>query len=316
MKHGILAGLTWGLDTVIIGIALAMAPFCSTKQAVFLAPFVSTFLHDLSSTICMALYMGGKGQLPAVGRAVRTKSGLCVVVAAAIGGPIGMTGYVMTVNYMTAAIGSIASAVFPAIGAVLAFVFLKERMKGYQWIALIVAIGGVLGLSYTPGGTISNFWLGLLGALMCSVGWGVEAVIVAHGLKDPEVTDEIALMIRQTTSATIYGAIVLPLLGGWGFTASLFSGSGWLLPAIFGAAVLGTASYVFYYRAISKIGASKAMALNITYVVWAMVFTVMLLRDFSAISAVSVLCALTVMCGSIFSAADINALFRGDRANP
>ena len=309
MKYGILAGLTWGLDTVILGVALAMSPFCSTEQAVFLAPFVSTFLHDAASSLCMFAFMGSRGQLPAVGRALRTRSGKWVILAATIGGPIGMTGYVMTVNYMTAAIGSIASAVFPAIGAVLAYVFLKEKMKWHQWLALILAICGVLGLSYTPGGSISNFWLGLLGALMCSVGWGVEAVIVAHGLKDPEMTDECALMIRQVTSATIYGTILLPALGGWHFTAALFSGSGWLLPAIAGAAVLGTASYVFYYRAISHIGAAKSMALNITYVVWAMVFTVVLRRDFSAISTVSVACAAVVMIGSVLSAADVRQLF-------
>jgi len=310
MKYGILAGLTWGLDTVILGIALAMSPFCSTEQAVFLAPFVSTFLHDICSAASMFVYLGTKRQFPAVGRALKTRSGKWVILAAAIGGPIGMTGYVMTVHYMTAAIGSIASAVFPAIGAVLAYFFLKERMKWYQWAALLLAIAGVLGLSYTPGGVISNFWLGLLGALMCSIGWGVEAVIVAHGLKDPEVTDECALMIRQTTSAMIYGAVILPFLHGWGFTFSLFIGSGWLLPAIAGAAILGTASYVFYYRAIYHIGAAKSMALNITYVVWAMLFTIILLRDTSVISVVSIACAILVMLGSILTAADIKTMLR------
>ena len=308
MKHGILAGLTWGADTVILGIALAMSPFCSTDRAVFLAPFVSTFLHDLSSAIGMATYMGVKGQLPAVGRALKTKSGKWVILAATIGGPIGMTGYVMTVHYMTASIGSIATAIFPAIGAVCAYFFLKERMRWYQWCALLFAIVGVLGLSYTPGGTISNFWLGLLGAMMCSFGWGIEAVIVAHGLKDPEMTDECALMIRQTTSATIYGAIIIPVLKGWGFTAGLFSTGGLLVPIIFGAAIVGTASYVFYYRAISTIGAAKSMALNIAYVVWAMLFTVVFLRDTSAISIVSVICAVLVMAGSIFAAADVRML--------
>ena len=310
MKNGILAGLTWGADTVILGIALAMSPFCSNEQAVFLAPFVSTFLHDLCSAISMAAYMGVKGQLPAVGKSLKTKSGKWVILAATIGGPIGMTGYVMTVHYMTASIGSIATAIFPAIGALCAYLFLKEKMKWYQWCALVLAIVGVLGLSYTPGGTITNFWLGLLGAMMCSFGWGIEAVIVAHGLKDPEMTDECALMIRQTTSATIYGVILVPILKGWGFTISLFSVGGWLVPVIFCAAIIGTASYVFYYRAISRIGAAKSMALNIAYVVWAMLFTVIFLRDTSAISFVSVICALLVITGSILAASDIHVLFK------
>ncbi|MCI9659849.1 MAG: EamA family transporter, partial [Lachnospiraceae bacterium] len=44
MIYGIIAGITWALETIILGIALAMTPFVSTTQAVFLAPFVSTFL--------------------------------------------------------------------------------------------------------------------------------------------------------------------------------------------------------------------------------------------------------------------------------
>lgn len=310
MKFGILAGLTWGADTVILGIALTMSPFCASERTLFLAPFVSTFLHDACSALSMAAYMGAKGQLPSVGRALKTKSGKWVILAATIGGPIGMTGYVMTVHYMTASIGSIATAIFPAIGALCAYFFLKEKMWWYQWCALMLAIAGVLGLSYTPGGTIGNFWLGLLGAMMCSFGWGIEAVIVAHGLKEPEMTDECALMIRQATSAMIYGAILIPILKGWGFTISLFSVGGWLVPVIFCAAIIGTASYVFYYKAIVQIGAAKSMALNIAYVVWAMLFTVIFLRDVSAISFVSVSCAILVMIGSTFAASDIRMLFK------
>lgn len=254
--------------------------------------------------------MAIKKQLKNVLHAFKTKSGKWILLAAAIGGPIGMTGYVMTINYMSASIGAIASAIFPAIGAILAYIFLKEKMKWYQWTFLILSIIGVLGLSYTPSGRIANFWLGLLGTLMCSIGWGVEAVIVAHGMKDPEVTDEFALMIRQTTSAIIYGIIIIPILRGWSFTTSLFVDTGVLIPAIAGAAICGTASYVFYYKAITDIGASKAMALNITYVAWALVFTVLILHDKSVISPVTIFCAILVIVGSVFAAADIKEMFK------
>ena len=43
MFCGIIAGVAWALETVILGIALSMTPFVSTEQAIFLAPFVSTF---------------------------------------------------------------------------------------------------------------------------------------------------------------------------------------------------------------------------------------------------------------------------------
>jgi hypothetical protein len=60
MFSGIIAGILWGFDTVILGAALNSTPFLSTEQAIALAPFVSTFLHDACSSLWMLLYMGIK----------------------------------------------------------------------------------------------------------------------------------------------------------------------------------------------------------------------------------------------------------------
>ena len=310
MTAGIIAGITWALETIILGVALGMTPFISTEQAIFLAPFASTFLHDAFSAIWCFLYNTVKGNLKNVWKAFKTKSGKWVVIAAVIGGPVGMTGYVLAVNYMGASIGAIASAIFPAIGSVLAFIFLKEKMKWHQWLFLIATLLGVYGLSYSPNLDVKNFWLGLIGALMCSFGWGIEAVILAKCLKDPEVTDEYALQIRQATSALCYGIIILPVLKGWGFTASLFTtGTGWLLPTIALAGLFATVSYIFYYKAIAQIGASKAMALNVTYTAWAILFTVIILRDLSVLSPLTVICAIVVLICGIFAATDFKNIF-------
>ncbi len=314
MFSGIVAGVTWAIETVVLGIALAMSPFCSTEQAVFLAPFVSTFLHDACSAIWATAYNGVRGNLKNVWKAFKTKSGKWVVAAAVIGGPIGMTGYVMAVNYMGASIGAVASAIFPAIGSILAYIFLKEKMKWYQWIFLAATLVGVYGLSYSPDLQIQNFWLGLLGAVMCSFGWGIEAVILAKSLTDPEVTDEYALQIRQTTSALVYGLIILPLLKGWGFTIDLFTANtGWLLPTIAIAGLFATVSYLFYYKAIAQIGASKAMALNVTYCAWAIVFTVLILRDTSVLTVTTIMCSIIVLVCGIFAAADFKEILKKNK---
>ncbi len=309
MFSGVFAGITWAVETVVLGIALAMSPFCSTEQAIFLAPFVSTFLHDFCSALWATIYNAVKGNTKNVWRALKTKSGKWVVAAAVIGGPVGMTGYVLALNYMGASIGAVASAIFPAIGSILAYIFLKERMKWYQWIFLVFTLLGVYGLSYSPDLNIENFWLGLLGAAMCAFGWGIEAVVLAKCLTDPEVTDEYALQIRQTTSAIVYGAIILPVLGGWGFTVDLFTaGTGWLLPTIAIAGLFATVSYLFYYKAIAKIGASKAMALNVTYCAWAILFTVLILGDTSVLTPTTIICAIVVLVCGIFAAADFKEI--------
>ena len=308
MFAGIIAGITWAVETIILGIALNMSPFISTEQAVILAPFASTFLHDAFSAIWACIYNGVRGNLPALGRAIKTKSGKFVALAAVIGGPVGMTGYVLSVANMGASIGAVASAIFPAIGAVLAYFFLKEKMSWYRWVFLILSLLGVYGLSYSPEINITNFWLGFAGTLMCAFGWGIEAVIVAKSVQDAAVTDELALQIRQTTSAIVYGVIVLPLMKGWGFTVSLFNDTGWLIPIIAIAALFATASYLFYYRAISQIGASKSMALNITYSAWAVIFSVVFLKNTGLLNPITIICTIVVLVFGILAGADYKDL--------
>ena len=310
MFTGIMSGITWAIETIILGIALNSSAFASTEEAIILAPFVSTFLHDTFSAIWATIYNTAKGNFHKALACLKKKDGLFAVLAAVIGGPIGMTGYVLAVNYMGASIGAVASAVFPAIGAALAFIFLKEKMQWYRWVFLIMTLLGVYGLSYSPEVNIKNFWLGICGALMCAFGWGIEAVILAKCMKDPDIKDEYALQIRQTTSAVVNGIIILPILGGWNFTVGLFkkeTSSVILLIAF--AALFATVSYLFYYKAINKIGASKAMALNVSYSAWAIVFTVIILRDFSVLTPTTIVCGLIVLIFGILSAADFKELF-------
>ena len=289
-----------------MGIALGMTPFLSTPQAIMIAPFAATFLHDGFSALVLLLYNAIWGDLKEFPRIFRNPECKWLVLASAIGGPVGMTGYVMAVNYMGASIGAVASAVYPAIGTLLAFLFLKEKVRWYQWIFLVFTLIGVYGLSYSPDMAVSNFWLGLLGAFMCAFGWGIEAVILAKCLKDPSIKNEYALNIRQMTSALIYGLLIIPVLGGWKFTAGLFTGHmGMLLMTVAIAALFATVSYLFYYKTIAKVGASKAMALNITYTAWSIVFTVILLRDLSVLNPLTLICAgVVVVCG-IFAATDL-----------
>ncbi len=312
MMSGLLAGITWALETVVLGLALGMSPFVSTEQAVMLAPFAATFLHDACSSVFTLLYNLVRGEVKNLFTIFRKKGFKWLVLSSAIGGPIGMTGYVLAVNYLGSSVGAVASAVYPAIGTVLAFCFLKEKVRWYQWIFLACTLFGVYGLSYSPDIQIANFWLGLLGAFLCAFGWGIEAVILAKCLKDPTIKNEHALWVRQTTSAVLYGAVILTALGGWGFTGSLFTGgTRWLLPTIALAALFATVSYLLYYRTIAKVGASKAMALNITYTAWAIFFTVLVTGDTSILNPLTLACAgVVVVCG-IFAATDLKALLAG-----
>jgi len=302
MIDGLLAGLLWGLDTVILGVALSKSSFVSTEQAIFLAPFISTFIHDFCSSLWMIIYMGIKKQYNKTIKALKTKGGRVIILAALAGGPIGMTGYVLSIKYIGAAYTAIISALFPAVGAFLSYIFLKEKMKFYQISGLAVSIGGVILLGYTPDSAeVRNIFIGFMFALLCVFGWAAEAVIIAYGLRDVEINDEQALQIRQMTSAIFYGIIILPLLKGWNITLEIIPTN--ISAIILISALFGTASYLFYYRAINRIGASKAMALNITYCAWAIIFGYVLLNE--SIVAKDIICALLIIGGSVVAGSDI-----------
>lgn len=301
MLYGLSAGALWGLDTVILGVALARSEFVSTGQAVMLAPFVSTFLHDLFSSLWMLLYSLVTKQIKNVLKALKTRSGKFIILGALLGGPVGMSGYVSAIKYIGPAYTAVISSLYPALGALFSYIFLKEKMKPVQLIGLLVSIGGVIALGYTPGGgETENLALGFVCAIICCVGWAAEAVICAYGMKDPGVESRHALQIRQLTSAVCYGAVILPIIGGRGFTADIFVSKATLI--VLAASFCGTASYLCYYRTINKIGPPKAMALNITYSAWSIVFSLILLKDIPDVK--SVICAAVILLGSLTAATD------------
>lgn len=315
MFSGLASGLLWALNSIVLGIVMSMSAFISTEQAIFLAPFVSTFLNDFFSSMYMFIYSAIKKQTKKVFKITFSKAGLWIVIASLIGGPIGMTGYVLSISYMGSSIAAVASAIYPAIGVLCARLFLKEKMRWYQYLCLVLTMLGIYGMSYSPNVEITNFLLGLLGTAMCSIGWGLEAVLIGKGLKNDEVSSDIALHIRQTISWLAYAIVILPCLqyfNAWSFTTSLFnfSTTEWLIPLIMLAGLFGTASYLFYYKAINNIGATKALPLNVTYVAWTIIINLILFQNVKDYNWLSYLSMVVVFVSSILAVIDVSQLRR------
>ena len=74
MKYGFFSGILWGLDTVILGIGLAMAPYVGTVAAAAFASIVGSFLHDAFCAIWLFGYMALKGRLKDTVAALKTRS--------------------------------------------------------------------------------------------------------------------------------------------------------------------------------------------------------------------------------------------------
>lgn len=296
-SFGLLAGLTWGLDTVISAIALSMFPFISLKKSALLAPFVGVFFHDSISGIWTFIYILVTGKLRDLIKVITSKSIIVVLIIGFLAGPVAMTGYYGAVNYMGAGNAATFTAIYPAVGALLSVIFFRERLNYKGWIGLIVSIIGVMILSY--GSDSEPMTLkGVLFGLMAVLGWGGETILCALGLEtDDSLDPSLVLQIRQIISGFTYILIFLPLLSAFPVVKEVIMHKSTLLMFIL-AAFCGTVSIIFYYKTVDSAGPTKAMGLNSTCSIWSMVFALILQGKEITISMI--IAAIIVIGGTLF----------------
>lgn len=276
-SFGLVSGITWAIDTVLIGIVLSMTTFLEFQEILLVAPLVSTFLHDTFSAIWMIILLGVKGELGTALGKLKESSGRIIILAGTLGGPIGMTFYVLSLQNIGASYTAVISSVYPAVGALFAFIILKDKLGLKNWGGLVMSIGFIVLLSYSGNLVVgSNVSLGLIFIIICVLGWGLECVVSAYAMRNEGIKPEHALLIRQLTSSVIFGTLIIPIFIGHSYTVQIVSSPAVVL-ALMGVAMAGTISYVFYYSAINVIGPVKAMAMNITYAAWAVGFEALLL---------------------------------------
>ena len=272
LAWAVLSGIFWAADGVVLGLVFTMAPFLGA--AALVTPLAVAALHDGLATGWMVAFNAAAGRLKEFPRSLASRHGLVLCAAAIIGGPIAMSAYLFGIKYAGPAYTLAISATYPAVGAILSRVFLRERITPRGWAGIGITVAGAIVVTYTPpSGAAPHFYLGIALACVATLGWGIEGVLAIHAMQTIEPA--VAGTLRMATSFVVYIAVVLPLVGGLGvLTTTLAETSFWLVA---GASVAGAASYLAYYAANHLVGASKAMPLNSLYAVWAILFSVVLL---------------------------------------
>lgn len=284
-KRGIvlalMSGMIWSFDGLTLGKGLGHAPF-NSPLVWMLAPLLAAGLHDLCAAVFCFVWNTAQGRGREVFRTLVSKPGRFCILGALFGAPLGMGGYLMAVSLAGPAYTLPITSLYPAVAAVLAAIFLKERISRRAWAGLgLCVIGGIV-IGYTPPEASGSeyFYLGIAFAFLAAFGWAAEGVCVTSGMDFVEPA--VALNIYQITSACLYALIIVPgvLLymswGGSGFSAGNFLGHAFTsagLPFILLAGIIGCTSYRCWYKAMNMTGVSRAMALNITYSLWGVLFS-------------------------------------------
>ena len=319
MKYSFLSGLLWGVDTALL--ALLTVSFVFTNNTsyenntalVIFTGIIGALLHDIVCAILIWTYISVRKKWNKTFEILKKPKILTpIIIGSLLGGPIGMSGYVLAASNIGAGYAAAISALYPAFGAVLSAIVLKERLsvKKYAAFTLALIAVGVLGYyscsdaqNTLSSANITNTLLGLAGAFLSVIGWGSEAVVCAWAARKQSVDDEIILHIRETVSAISYTIIALMLCFTANISASSIFASSKLLATIsmiIAIGLLGTSSYLSYYRGIAQVGASRAMAANVTYAAWGMIASSIIYQTMPSI--IAWVCCITIICSTIFVA--------------
>ena len=163
---------------------------------------------------------------------------------------------------ITAGLSSIFNAATPLFGAVIAWLWLKDRLTPSRIVGLAIGFTGVLWLawdkaSFKPGG---SGWavVACLAATLC---YGISASYTKKRLTG---VPPLALAAGSQLSASLF--LVLPALIWW--PHAMPSHTAWLAAGMLALACTGIA-YVMYFRLIASIGPANAIAVTFLIPVFA-----------------------------------------------
>jgi drug/metabolite transporter (DMT)-like permease len=271
---GLLAGALWGADGVLMGIYFDKL-LIAEGISILVIPIIVACMHDGLAALWIFLKNLASGKSYLYKQILRSKASIPLILGSILGGPVGMTGNLLGIQLAGASYTSAITASYPVLGAVLGMIFLKEKVTPIGFVGIILAVLGAVTVGYNPpdGGSSIYFYIGIICSILAVVGWALEGVISTYCMKD--IDSDIVIGIRELSSGITYLIIIVILIIlGHKFLISYVNYQ--YLWVIVLASIIGAFSYLCWYRSMKSLGVSIAMSLNITYALWSVLFSCIL----------------------------------------
>ena len=156
---------------------------------------------------------------------------------------------------ITSGFGAILNATSPLFGAIVAAVWLRERLPWPRVIGLLVGFGGVALLVWgKPTFTLGGDMLAIAAALAAALSYGFSPSFIKQHL------GHVPSLAIATGSQVVAAIVVLPLaIATW--PAATPSLTAWLAAIALGVGCTGLA-YILYFRLIGNVGPTRAIAVT------------------------------------------------------
>jgi drug/metabolite transporter (DMT)-like permease len=264
---GLVSGATWGVVAVLLDRVSARMPGHSGLAT----PLVIAAGHDSAAALFLVARSSVTGALPRILGLIFSRGALTVAVCSLLGGPIFMGGYVVALVLAGPSYALTATATYPVFGALLAQRLLHQRLNRIAWVGVMTAGIGAALTAFDASSSVdgARTLLGVAIALAAAAGLALEGVVATYAMV--KVDADTVMAVRQLFSAVLLVAFLLLVPSGFSTAVTVAVTRDLYLPLIV-AGFIGGYSFAIWYHSIRKIGVAKAMALNITYAMWGILF--------------------------------------------
>ncbi len=268
--------MLWGLNDVLTNVYSEQGLFSSATFAVLVFALVLSLMQDGFSCAGIYTYHHVRGSFKENLAKTRHKNFWPLVVAAICAGPLGMVTGIMGIAYAGPVYAGVVTSCYPVVALLLAMTLLREKATKLKILGIVLTVIGVMFISITGVRSgAEHIVIGLIFASCAMLGWGAESILFSIAQKTTTQDVSWLLAIRQSVSSLSYLVILSFLLlfdyqQTWQVISQLF------LPLlIVGCVLSASSSYLAYYHAIKRIGASLGTTFNASFIFWAGIFSVM-----------------------------------------
>jgi len=253
-------------------------------------PLPTAGLRVALATVFLWPILVQQGQWPALRKHWRP-----VLLAGVINSAIPFALYAWAVLHITTGLASILNATVPLFGAIVAWLWLGERIGRLRSLGLALGFLGVALLAWrAPGGAGGKSDLALWAVAACLGATTCYALAASYARRYLGGIPPLA----TATGSQLGAALFLALPTAWAWPAQMPGLRAWL--AVVAIAVLCTGiAYILYFRLIVHAGPSRALAVTFLAPVFAVLYGVVFLSETVTLWMAG--CALVIVLGTLLS---------------
>lgn len=168
---GILSAVFWALSGLLYN-ELPLSEYTALGKVISLL-----FLIDFCSLLVIGITLWRKSAVDFQGVFWRP------ALSGVLGGPIGMSAYLLSIHYLTIYYAAPLSSLFPVFAALMSYWILKEKITKTAQFGFALAIISSSLLAIEVGQEITFNTIGFIFLIICILGWSSEIVISSYTMR-------------------------------------------------------------------------------------------------------------------------------------